>query len=98
MLQGERIVGGKDAPYPIPWQAWIGGCGATILDAKTLLSAAHCFVKNGQSPKPSLTYREIRVGSIESDYGGQVFVFFWLAKTYCYNKGFSKYIEADLGG
>ena len=80
MLQGERIVGGKDAPYPIPWQAWIGGCGATILDAKTLLSAAHCFVKNGQSPKPSSTYREIRVGSIESDYGGQVFVFFLASK------------------
>ena len=39
-----RIVGGKDAPYPIPWQASIGSCGATILDAKTLLSAAHCFV------------------------------------------------------
>ena len=76
MLDSDRIVGGQDATSPIPWQAWIGGCGATILDAKTLLSAAHCFVKNGQSPKPSSTYVEIRVGSIKSDYGGQVFVFF----------------------
>ena len=41
-----RIVGGKDAPYPIPWQASIGSCGATILDAKTLLSAAHCFASS----------------------------------------------------
>ena len=85
-------------PYPIPWQAWIGGCGATILDAKTLLSAAHCFVRNGQSPKPKSTYREIRVGSITSDYGGQVFVFFLVVKTYFYKKGLSKYTEADFGG
>ena len=81
MLDSDKIVGGKDAPFPIPWQAYVGGCGATILDGKTLLSAAHCFVKNGQSPKPSLTYREIRVGSIESDYGGQqVFLSFLAGK------------------
>ena len=77
MLDSGKIVGGQDATFPIPWQAYIGGCGATILDAKTLLSAAHCFVRNGQSPKPKSTYREIRVGSITSDYGGQVFVFFF---------------------
>merc|ERR1711962_565907 len=72
MLDSDRIVGGQDATSPIPWQAWIGGCGATILDAKTLLSAAHCFVRNGTLPKPSSTYVEIRVGSITSDFGGQV--------------------------
>ena len=43
------IVGGKEADLPIPWQVairheWYGGfCGGTILDSKTILSAAHCF-------------------------------------------------------
>ena len=72
MLDSDRIVGGQDAKSPIPWQAWLGGCGATILDAKTLLSAAHCFVPNGQSPKPSSTNIKIRVGSINRNIGGQV--------------------------
>merc|ERR1711962_952187 len=57
MLNSDRIVGRQDATSPIPWQAWVGGRGATILDAKTLLSAAHCFRK-GQSS----TYGKIRVG------------------------------------
>ena len=45
----EEIVGGQDAPSPIPWQVSIGKlgfghwCGGTILDEKTVLSAAHCF-------------------------------------------------------
>lgn len=46
-----RIVGGQDAPNPIPWQVSVrrstnGGrhfCGGTVLDAKTILCAAHCF-------------------------------------------------------
>ena len=44
-----RIVGGKNAPSPIPWQVSIGNadsghwCGGTILDEETILSAAHCF-------------------------------------------------------
>ena len=49
-MQGDstqRIVGGKEAEMPIPWQVSIRGhshfCGGTILDAKTVLSAAHCF-------------------------------------------------------
>merc|ERR1712212_350725 len=49
----ERIVNGQQAPSPIPWQAHMrqgsptGGfgffCGGTILDAKTILTAAHCY-------------------------------------------------------
>jgi len=50
---GERIVGGRVALEPIPWQAhitiMIGNepfqCGGTILDEETILSAAHCYKK-----------------------------------------------------
>ena len=42
-----KIVGGENAPSPIPWQAkvHVGGvlCGGTIIDETTILSAAHCF-------------------------------------------------------
>merc|ERR1712018_147468 len=50
----DRIVGGQDASGPIPWQASIqtsGGfhfCGGTVLDAKTVLCARHCF-SNGNT-------------------------------------------------
>ena len=37
-----RIVGGKPAPSMIPWQVSIEGCGGTILDSCTILTAAHC--------------------------------------------------------
>ena len=71
-LHPAGIVGGQLAPSPIPWQAAIQRgdsfiCGATILDAFSVLSAAHCFYgkifSNGLS---------IRAGSIEKSYGGQV--------------------------
>ena len=47
-----RIVGGKDAPKQIPWQVsfrygvkdgWGHNCGGTLINANTILSAAHCF-------------------------------------------------------
>ena len=69
MTNADRIVGGNAAPSPIPWQAALlsssGGqfCGATILDANTLLSAAHCG--------PDTT-NKIRVGSTSRSSGGQV--------------------------
>lgn len=55
-MSTDRIVGGQDAAAPIPWQVSVrqcqsGGChfcGGTILDATTVMSAAHCF-SNGQS-------------------------------------------------
>ena len=41
---GTRIIGGDKAPHPIPWQVYgkDPGCGGTILDSTTILSAAHC--------------------------------------------------------
>jgi hypothetical protein len=49
-----RIVGGDDAPFPIPWQVHvhvdgIPVCGGTILDETTILSAAQCFLADYQS-------------------------------------------------
>ena len=43
-----RIAGGEDAPFPIPWQVhvYVNGvpfCGGTILDETTILSSAQCF-------------------------------------------------------
>ena len=68
MLNADRIVGGEDAPSPIPWQvAVLSGsfqfCGATILDESTLLCAAHCQVS---------TSDKIRAGSVDRKSGGQV--------------------------
>ena len=78
-----KIVGGEDAPLPIPWQVSVQSnnihfCGATILDQVTLLSAASCFYGN--------TYVDgisIRAGSIHKS-DGQVClsVFFQFLKHY----------------
>ena len=75
MASDTKIVGGQDAPFPIPWQVSVQVssfhfCGATILDASTLLSAAHCFfpLSNGSS---EFSY-QIRAGSLHVDSGGQV--------------------------
>jgi len=46
-----RIIGGQNAPEPIPWQVHIQyeregkmiRCGGTILDEETILTAAECF-------------------------------------------------------
>ena len=48
-----KIVNGKTAPSPIPWQVHLRQgsptgsftyfCGGTIIDAKTILTAAHCY-------------------------------------------------------
>ena len=52
-----RIVGGKTATAPIPWQVAIRscnkgkctvGCGGTVLDSRTILTAAHCKAKAGK--------------------------------------------------
>ena len=74
-LNPVEIVGGQDAPSPIPWQVTVRYfeshfCGATILDASTLLSAAHCF--QGDSSVFGLS---IRAGSTQKSSGGQVNVF-----------------------
>ena len=64
MLNSDRIVGGENASSMIPWQVSIGGCGGTILDSCTILTAAHC----GQI-KPGIS---IRAGSLNNYNGGQV--------------------------
>ena len=66
-----EIVGGEDAPSPIPWQVSVQSynvhfCGATILDKMTLLSAASCFYGN------STNGISIRAGSVHKSVGGQV--------------------------
>ena len=70
-----EIVGGQDAPSPIPWQVSVQSlsshfCGATILDESTLLCAAHCF--SGSSTGSSTSGKTIRAGSTERSSGGQV--------------------------
>ena len=69
----EEIVGGQDAPSPVPWQVSVRSwsshfCGATILDESTLLCAAHCFSSSSTSGKT------IRAGSTQRSSGGQVFM------------------------
>ena len=71
MTSADRIVGGEDAPSPIPWQVSVRSgsfhfCGATILDASTLLCAAHCFHQSSASGE------SIRAGSVQKGSGGQV--------------------------
>ena len=67
-MGGDRIVGGAAAPSMIPWQvAILSGnfqfCGGTVLDACTVLSAAHCQITTSHS---------IRAGSLDKTSGGQV--------------------------
>ena len=59
----DRIVGGKAANGPIPWQVSLQRsngftsqhfCGGTILDANTVLSAGHCFA-NTNTGEPEST-------------------------------------------
>merc|ERR1711971_959239 len=71
MLNSDRIVGGVDAPTMIPWQVSVRSgtftfCGATILDASTILCAAHCFYQSSASGK------SIRAGSTQKSSGGQI--------------------------
>ena len=68
MQNADRIVGGEAAPSMIPWQVFIltgNGfmCGGTIIDACTVLSAAHCGITTDGS---------IRAGSLNRQSGGQV--------------------------
>ena len=71
MLNSDRIVGGVDAPSMIPWQVSVRSgtftfCGATIIDASTVLCAAHCFYQSSANGK------SIRAGSTQKSSGGQV--------------------------
>ena len=66
--ESSRIYHGNTAPTPIPWQVqmevnvllWVFSCGGTILDSKTILTAAHCIYNEyGSLKDPS----EIRVSA-----------------------------------
>ena len=75
MKDSDRIVGGQRAPSMIPWQvAIVGiGCGGTILDSCTILSAAHCFDKWGVGNQPPASENlGVRAGSLLNYSGGQV--------------------------
>ena len=63
-----QVVAGKPAPNMIPWQVVVytgsgSMCGGTIIDACTILSAAHCEITTDGS---------IRAGSRNNYNGGQV--------------------------
>ena len=66
-----RIVGGQPAESMIPWQVSIRTngfhfCGGTILDSKTILSAAHCFQKG-----TSTRVYTIKAGSTKNAKSGE---------------------------
>ena len=73
MASFDRIVGGQTASSPIPWQVSLrqcqsGGChycGGTVLDSKTILTAAHCQVS---------TSHYIMVGNVDRNQGQNVAV------------------------
>ena len=70
----DRIIGGKVASAMIPWQVSISNmgwenmhfCGGSILDSKTILTAAHCF------PTFDKWSTYIRAGSKDAWNGGQL--------------------------
>ena len=74
-MSGDRIVGVATAPSAIPWQVSTRACqsgvchecGGTILDAKTVLSAAHCTAVGSD-----LSHLYIMAGSKSRSSGGQV--------------------------
>ena len=73
MLGTGRIVGGEKSNSTIPWQVSVQKynnhiCGATILNGKTLLSAASCYSGTGYS----IAGLSIRAGSLKLSSGGQV--------------------------
>ena len=75
MTAADRIIGGQDAPAPIPWQVslqkpyWGGmyhSCGGSILDEKTILTAAHCTQDTATNH-----LIKVRVGTKDKSIGGQ---------------------------
>ena len=72
--ESSRIYHGNTAPTPIPWQVqmevnvllWSFNCGGTILDSKTVLTAAHCIYNKDPSEirvSAGLTHRTNLTGA-----------------------------------
>ena len=77
-----RIVNGKTAPSPIPWQVHLRQgsptgafgyfCGGTIIDAKTILTAAHCY--HGKNLKGTDFFVTAGVVHVQDGAGQSAFV------------------------
>lgn len=77
-----RIVNGKTAPSPIPWQVHLRQgspfgsfgyfCGGTIIDAKTIITAAHCY--HGKNLNAGNWFITAGVVHIQDGAGQSVFV------------------------
>ena len=77
-----KIVNGKTAPSPIPWQVHLRQgsptgifwyfCGGTIIDAKTILTAAHCY--HGKNLNAADFFITVGVVHVQDGAGQSVFV------------------------
>ena len=66
-IEIQAIIGGQVAEAPIPWQVLIliynkQFCGGTILDSKTILTAAHCF--EDSSPEKTFVLKRFYVSLV----------------------------------
>jgi len=53
-----RIVGGTDTEVnEYPWQVWLGGCGGSLIDDRTVLTAAHCIKRTVRHVTVGMHYR-----------------------------------------
>ncbi|MCB0396624.1 MAG: trypsin-like serine protease [Flavobacteriales bacterium] len=53
-----QIVGGENSSAEeLPWQVYIGGCGATVLSDMWVMTAAHCQPSTGQTLTFGMTRR-----------------------------------------
>ena len=87
MTSDNRVISGQEAPFPIPWQVSLQNpqftmydynrklhwCGGTILDRKTILTAAHCFDNDfSDGISYDFTTFKVRAGTIDKYNGGQI--------------------------
>ena len=77
-----RIINVKTTPSPIPWKVHLrqvsptGGfgyfCGGTIIDAKTILTAAHCY--HGKNLNAAEFFATARIVHVQDSAGQSAFV------------------------